>query len=112
MKLEDLLGAKSRRCRNSVKNIKKKSDDYRKECKLKNKEKIEHLLEVYGNIREKDRAVELPVHLKQYSAVKVFTEGCNLACHSGKGGTSSYLVKRGESCPLTWTKILRVRGLQ
>ena len=100
MKLEDLLGAKSRRCRNSVKNIKKKSDDYRKECKLKNKEKIEHLLEVYGNIREKDRAVELPVHLKQYSAVKVFTEGCNLACEELKGPV---IVER-EGHPLTLSK--------
>ena len=100
MKLEDLLGAKSRRCRNIVKEIKRKSDIFRQECKNKNKEKLEHLLEVYGNKREKERAVELPAHLKRYGAVKVFTEGCNLVCEELKGPV---IVER-EGHPLSLSK--------
>ena len=85
MKLEDLLGPKSRRCRNMIKEIKGKSDDHRKECKRKNKEKIDHLLEVYSHRREAEESVQLPAYLQRYGEVKVFTEGCNLVYEELKG---------------------------
>ena len=107
MKLEDLLGPKSRRCRNMIKEIKSKSDDHRKECKKKNKEKIDHLLEVYSHRREAEESVQLPAYLQRYGEVKVFTEGCNLVCEELKGPViveregHPLTISRGETAVLT-----------
>ena len=107
MKLEDLLGAKSRRYRNIIKEVKMKSDRFREECKSKNKEKLEHLVNLYGDRREKDQAVDLPAHLKRYEGVRVFMEGCDLICEELKGPViveregHPLLLSRGERVILT-----------
>ena len=55
-KLEDLLGPKSRRCRNIIRKLKNISDKARQDCRKKNDEKVKHLLDKYQSRREKEKA--------------------------------------------------------
>jgi hypothetical protein len=85
-KLEGMLGgSKTRKTKSTIKNIKQEVDRFRQECKIKNNEKVKHLKETYSDRIEKEQAVDLPKHLKRYSSVKVFVEGCELLTEELKG---------------------------
>ena len=101
IKLEGMLGGpKSRRSRTSIKNLKRKVDQYRQECKTKNKEKVDHLKSTYSDRIEKEKSVDLPKHLQRYSSVKVFKQGCELVCEELKGP----VVIEREGFPITLTQ--------
>ena len=107
-KLEKLLGGpKTRRCRNTIKEVKRESDKYRQECKEKNKEKVEHLKETYSERIVQEAKIELPDYLRRYSSVKVFQEGCELVCEELQGPVvveregHPILLSKGEKAILT-----------
>ena len=80
-----------------IKEVKQEVDRNRQDCKVKNKEKVEHLKSEYGDRIEKDRRVTLPQQLSKYGGVKVFAEGCDLLCEELKGP----LVIQREGFPIT-----------
>ena len=80
-----------------IKEVKQEVDRNRQDCKVKNKEKVEHLKSEYGDRIEKDRRVTLPQHLSKFGGVKVFAEGCDLLCEELKGP----LVIQREGFPIT-----------